>query len=135
MPRLTRAQNALDGDAVRVRMGIHTGEPVVTDEGYVGVDVHRAARVMSAGHGGQVVISETTARLLDSTARLQRSGRAPTARTSARRSASTSSETATFPPLRTLYRTNLPDPVATALVGRQRELAQAGGVAFFAPVA
>src|SRR5687768_3679789 len=54
-------QRALEATRVRVRMGIHTGEPAVTDEGYVGMDVHRAARVMSTGHGGQVVISETTA--------------------------------------------------------------------------
>ena len=47
-----------------VRMGIHTGEPTVTSEGYVGLDVHRAARISAAGHGGQVVLSETTERLL-----------------------------------------------------------------------
>ena len=51
---------ALAGGPVRVRIGIHTGEAVVTDEGYVGIDVHRAARIMSAGHGGQVLLSETT---------------------------------------------------------------------------
>src|SRR4029453_14658678 len=39
--------------ALRVRIGIHTGEPTATGEEYVGIDVHRAARVMSAGHGGQ----------------------------------------------------------------------------------
>ena len=43
---------------MRVRIGIHTGEPIVTDEGYVGIDVHRAARVLTAAHGGQVVVSE-----------------------------------------------------------------------------
>ena len=46
------AQQALEGGAVRVRMGLHTGEPAVTDEGYVGIDVHRAARIAAAGHGG-----------------------------------------------------------------------------------
>jgi len=65
------SQDMLAEGPVRVRMGIHTGEPVVTDEGYVGVDVHRAARIMSAGHGGQVLLSEATARLLDSTAELR----------------------------------------------------------------
>ena len=40
---------------MRVRIGIHTGEPVLTDEGYVGADVHRAARIMGAGHGGQIL--------------------------------------------------------------------------------
>jgi class 3 adenylate cyclase len=57
-------QAALAGGPVRVRIGIHTGEAVVTDEGYVGIDVHRAARIMSAGHGGQVLLSETTRQLL-----------------------------------------------------------------------
>ena len=41
-------------------MGIHTGEPVLTAEGYVGIDVHRAARIAAAGHGGQVLVSEST---------------------------------------------------------------------------
>src|SRR5919202_601969 len=58
------AQDALSKGSVRVRMGLHTGEPIVTEEGYVGSDVHRAARFMSAGHGGQVVISEAPQRLL-----------------------------------------------------------------------
>ncbi len=45
---------------VRVRMGLHTGEPQPTDEGYIGLDVHCAARIMSAAHGGQVLLSRTT---------------------------------------------------------------------------
>jgi class 3 adenylate cyclase len=49
---------------VRVRMGLHTGEPSVGDEGYLGLDVVRAARICSAGHGGQILISETTRALL-----------------------------------------------------------------------
>jgi class 3 adenylate cyclase len=49
---------------VRVRMGLHTGEPTIGDEGYVGLDVVRAARICSAGHGGQILISETTRALL-----------------------------------------------------------------------
>jgi DNA-binding NarL/FixJ family response regulator/class 3 adenylate cyclase len=44
---------------VRVRIGIHTGEPTVEDDDYVGIDVHRAARLCSAGHGGQVLISQS----------------------------------------------------------------------------
>jgi class 3 adenylate cyclase len=52
--------------AVRVRIGLHTGEPSVGDEGYVGVDVVRAARICSAGHGGQVLLSETTRALVGS---------------------------------------------------------------------
>ena len=49
---------------VRVRMGLHTGEPTVGEEGYLGLDVVRAARICSAGHGGQILISETTRALL-----------------------------------------------------------------------
>jgi class 3 adenylate cyclase len=53
-----------DGVEVRVRMGLHTGEPAVGEEGYVGMDVVRAARICSAGHGGQVLLSETTRALV-----------------------------------------------------------------------
>ena len=53
-----------DGAELRVRMSVHTGEPVVGEEGYVGIDVHRAARICSAGHGGQVLLSATTAALV-----------------------------------------------------------------------
>jgi class 3 adenylate cyclase len=49
---------------VRVRMGLHTGEPQVGEHGYVGIDVVRAARICSAGHGGQILLSETTRALL-----------------------------------------------------------------------
>ncbi len=49
---------------VRVRMGIHTGEPLKAEEGYVGMDVHRAARIAHVGHGGQVLLSETTTALV-----------------------------------------------------------------------
>ena len=51
------------GGQVRVRMGIHTGSPRIHDHGYVGIDVHRAARIAAAAHGGQVVISDVTAKL------------------------------------------------------------------------
>lgn len=54
------------GADVRVRMGLHTGEPNVGDEGYLGLDVVRASRICSAGHGGQILISETTRALLGS---------------------------------------------------------------------
>jgi class 3 adenylate cyclase len=53
-----------DGVELLVRMSLHTGEPVVGEEGYVGIDVHRAARICSAGHGGQVLLSATTAALV-----------------------------------------------------------------------
>jgi predicted ATPase/class 3 adenylate cyclase len=50
---------------VRVRMGLHTGEPSRVAEGYVGLDVHYAARIMSAAHGGQVLLSQTTRDLVE----------------------------------------------------------------------
>ena len=53
-----------EGEQVRVRMGIHTGSPTVHDGGYVGMDVHRAARIAGAAHGGQVVVSAATAELV-----------------------------------------------------------------------
>jgi len=51
---------------VRVRMGLHTGEPAVHEEGYVGLDVVRAARICTVGRGGQILLSETTRALLGS---------------------------------------------------------------------
>ena len=59
------AQQVLSAGPIRVRMGIHTGTPHVTEEGYVGPDVHRAARIAAAGHGGQILISASTAPLVD----------------------------------------------------------------------
>jgi class 3 adenylate cyclase len=53
-----------DGEQVRVRMGIHTGSPRIHDHSYIGIDVHRAARIAAAAHGGQVVISDATAKLV-----------------------------------------------------------------------
>jgi class 3 adenylate cyclase len=55
-----------DGVDVKVRMGLHTGEPTIGEEGYVGMDVVRAARICSAGHGGQILLSEATRVLLGS---------------------------------------------------------------------
>jgi class 3 adenylate cyclase len=55
-----------DGTELRVRMSLHTGEPILGEEGYVGIDVHRAARICAAGHGGQVLLSATTAALVAS---------------------------------------------------------------------
>jgi predicted ATPase/class 3 adenylate cyclase len=52
------------GAPVRVRMGLHTGEPTLTASGYVGLDVHRAARISAAGHGGQVLLSKATRELV-----------------------------------------------------------------------
>jgi predicted ATPase/class 3 adenylate cyclase len=113
-------QRVLEDGPIRVRMGVHTGEPTVTEEGYVGIDVHRAARIAAAGHGGQLLVSQTTHdlaadgvlrdlgehRLKDLSApeRLYQLG------------------VDDFPPLRTLHQSNLPVP-ATPFVGREDELA------------
>jgi predicted ATPase/class 3 adenylate cyclase/DNA-binding CsgD family transcriptional regulator len=54
------------GVPVRVRIGLHSGEPARHEDGYVGLDVHRAARIAAAAHGGQVVMSEATRLLTES---------------------------------------------------------------------
>jgi len=58
-------QQWIDGVELKIRMGIHTGEAKVSQSGFTGLDVHRAARIMSAGHGGQVLISEATKELVE----------------------------------------------------------------------
>jgi predicted ATPase/class 3 adenylate cyclase len=59
-----QAVEKLSSSPIQVRIGVHTGTPYLGEEGYVGVDVHRAARIAAAGHGGQVLISASTAPLL-----------------------------------------------------------------------
>jgi WD40 repeat protein/class 3 adenylate cyclase len=54
-----------DHAVVRVRMGLHTGEPIIGTTGYVGLSVHRAARIAAAGHGGQILLSGTTRDLVN----------------------------------------------------------------------
>jgi serine/threonine protein kinase/class 3 adenylate cyclase/ABC-type glycerol-3-phosphate transport system substrate-binding protein len=54
-----------EGGEVRVRMGLHTGEPVIGEERYVGLGVHRAARIGAVAHGGQVLLSNATRELLE----------------------------------------------------------------------
>src|SRR5438445_8002750 len=53
------------GGVVRVRMGLHTGDGVLSGSDYVGMDVHRAARIASAAHGGQLIVSEATRALIE----------------------------------------------------------------------
>lgn len=120
---LAAVEEALGGLAatsIRIRVGIHTGEPGLDPPRYVGLDVHKAARIMSAGHGGQVLLSGATRALVtdrelrdlgehrlkdfDVPVRLFQVGRFD------------------FPPLRTLNETNLPIP-GSSFVGRERELA------------
>lgn len=112
-------QAALRDGPVRVRMGLHTGEPTVTDDGYVGLDIHRAARIAAAGHGGQVLLSQPTRDLLAGvTARDLGEHRLKDLSAPERLFQLGEGE---FPRLKTLHQTNLPIP-ATPFLGRQREL-------------
>jgi predicted ATPase/class 3 adenylate cyclase len=111
---------SLGDGPVRVRIGIHTGEPLVTHEGYVGLDVHRAARIAAAAHGGQVVLSRTTRDLLGSDLRDLGEHRLKDLVEAERLFQLGDGE---FPPLRTLDATNLP-VAASPLIGREREIAE-----------
>jgi predicted ATPase/class 3 adenylate cyclase len=121
-----RAQEKLASGPIRVRMGLHTGTPHLTDEGYVGVDVHRAARIAAAGHGGQVLVSESTAALVREAVALEDLGEHRLKDLSAPERIYQLGS-AGFPPLKTLYRTNLPVP-ATAFVGREQEVAEIAAI-------
>jgi predicted ATPase/class 3 adenylate cyclase len=118
----SEAQSALGDGPLRVRIGIHTGEPLVTDEGYVGIDVHRAARIAAAAHGGQVVLSQTTRDLLTADVALRDLGEHRLkGLTGAERLYQVGDDQ--FPPLRTLDATNLP-LAASPIFGREHELAE-----------
>jgi predicted ATPase/class 3 adenylate cyclase len=114
------ADVALAGGPIRVRMGLHTGTPLLTDEGYVGADVHRAARIAAVGHGGQVLVSAATRALTGTESDLTDLGEHRLKDLSAPERIYQLGE-GEFPPLRSLYRTNLPVP-ATPFLGREREL-------------
>ena len=118
---------------VRVRMGLHTGEGVLDGEGlYVGPDVHRAARVAAAGHGGQVVLSGPTASAVESAlpdgVRLRALGEHRLKDLQPERlwDVSIDGLSSDFPPIRSLDArpNNLPTQL-TAFVGRERELQEA----------
>ena len=118
----SEGREALESGPIRVRMGIHTGEPIVTDEGYVGIDVHRAARIASAAHGGQVVLSETTRGLLDSDVAVRDLGEHRLKDLIGAERLYQLGD-GDFPPLKTLDATNLPI-AASPLVGREQELGE-----------
>ena len=113
------AQQLLAAGPIRVRMGIHTGTPYVTDEGYIGPDVHRAARIAAAGHGGQILVSSSTAPLVGSESLRDLGEHRLKDLAAPERIYQLGGEA--FPPLTSLQRTNLPIP-ATPFLGRQREL-------------
>jgi predicted ATPase/class 3 adenylate cyclase len=107
---------------IALRIGLHTGTPLVTEEGYVGEDVHLAARVAASAHGGQIVLSRATRILLDE--------RYPFVELGEHRLKDIPEPIAIFqlgdrhfPPLKTISNTNLPRP-ASSFVGRERELAE-----------
>ncbi|HEX9599772.1 MAG TPA: adenylate/guanylate cyclase domain-containing protein [Gaiellaceae bacterium] len=112
------ARDALSRGPIRVRMGLHTGTPHLTEEGYVGEDVHKGARMAGAGHGGQVLLSKETGALADLEVtdlgehRLKDfDGPVGIFQLGSER----------FPPLKTISNTNLPRP-ASSFVGREKEV-------------
>jgi predicted ATPase/class 3 adenylate cyclase len=128
------AQRELAGGLVRVRMGIHTGEPLRTAEGYVGMDVHRAARIAAVGHGGQVLVSQSARDLVEADLpaelALDNLGEHRLKDLSAPQQIFQlvgEGLERKFPPLATLETrpTNLP-PQPTRLIGREHELAEVG---------
>ena len=117
-------QQALSAGPIRVRMGLHTGRPHVGREGYVGEDVHLAARIAAAGHGGQVLVSQATRALVDG----------ELADLGEHRVKDFSEPVwifqlgeERFPPLKTISNTNLPRP-ASSFVGREREVSDVVGL-------
>jgi predicted ATPase/class 3 adenylate cyclase len=112
--------DALGPGPISVRVGLHTGTPLLTEEGYVGADVHRAARIAAAGHGGQVLVSAATAQLVETELRDLGEHRLKDLSAPERVYQLGDGE---FPALKSLYRTNLPVP-ATPFLGRERELAE-----------
>jgi predicted ATPase/class 3 adenylate cyclase len=115
------AHHGPEGEDVRVRMGIHSGEPLLAPPKYVGLDLHQAARIMSAGHGGQVLVSATAA-LLAGADDLHELGEHRLKDFPEPVSIFQLGD-ATFPPLKTISNTNLPH-ATSSFVGRGRELGE-----------
>ncbi len=113
---------ALEQGPIRIRVGIHSGEPELDPPKYVGADVHKAARIMAAAHGGQVLVSNATRHLVGDRVRLLDLGehRLRDFQAPERLFQLGAGE---HPPLRTLERTNLPVP-ATVFLGREAELSR-----------
>src|SRR2546430_2925344 len=122
------AQRALAASPVKVRIGIHTGKPTVTPEGYVGIDVHRGARICAAGHGGQILVSKATRDLLGPEVEVRDLGEHRLKDLQAPEwlyQVVAPDLEPRFPPLRSLSNTNLPAEAST-FIGRQRELDELG---------
>jgi predicted ATPase len=117
---VSEAMAGLAEGPTRIRVGIHTGEPQLDPPKYVGMDVHLAARIMSAAHGGQILLSQQARDELEAGFELRHLGEhrlkdieGPVAIFQL--------GDASFPPLKTISNTNLPRP-ASSFVGREREL-------------
>jgi predicted ATPase len=117
-----RAMGELEQGPIRIRVGVHTGEPGLDPPKYVGIDVHLAARVMAAGHGGQALMTRATADLVPHDLKELGEHRL---RDIPVRVHLYQLGSGVFPPLRTLEQTNLPTP-ATLFLGRERELSEVG---------
>jgi predicted ATPase/DNA-binding SARP family transcriptional activator len=126
------AQSGMVGAALSIRVGVHTGEPLLVPTGYVGLDVPRAARICTAGHGGQVLVSQSTRELVENglpegVALRDLGEHRLKDLTRPQRLSQLVIEglRADFPPLRTLENrpTNLPIQT-TPLIGRERELTE-----------
>ena len=116
-------QAALGDGPVRVRMGLHSGEAMEIEEGYAGINVHRAARISSAAHGGQVVLSERTLALAEVDGPVRDLGR-HRLKDLGEPERLYQLGGGDFPPLRSLNATNLPAQ-PTPLIGRSGEVARA----------
>ena len=116
----SEVQAALVGGPIRVRVGIHTGEPLLVSGNYVGLDVHKAARICAAAHGGQVLVSLATRELVPNGLRELGEYRLKDLTAPERLFQFGAGD---FPPLRTLRPTNLPVQPGP-LFGRREELVE-----------
>src|SRR5438132_9771671 len=115
----TDAQRALGDGPIHVRMGLHTGKALLTNGDYVGLELHRGARIAEAAHGGQIVLSRATRVLLGEGLPLRDLGEHRVRDFEEPVWIFQIGKTI-FPPLKTISNTNLPRPVSS-FVGRQRE--------------
>jgi predicted ATPase/class 3 adenylate cyclase len=116
------AAHEWETEPIRIRIGIHTGEPIPHEGLYAGLDVHRAARIMSAGHGGQTLLSRSTRDALDTGFDLRDLGQ-HRLKDLAEAEWLFQLGYEDFPPLKSLSNTNLPAE-ARSLIGRERELVE-----------
>ena len=119
------AHTALAGGPIQVRIGLHTGEAILSGGAYVGADIHRGARIGALAHGAQTLVSPTTAAFLEDVALLDLGTHRLKDFTGLTRVHQLGFEE--FPPLRTPGSIELPTP-PTTFVGREHELLEAAAV-------